>query len=171
MRPERRPNRIAASRVDSGRPSRPCGRPSVAEIGGMTVPELAFARRRSSSVGLLVVVGLRRPRFVRRRRARGVSFPDLPRDASNDTPDPRLLDNITRLAVCRWFVWLHGSDLPVSSIRTARQERSLAVADGNGAPGNMVIPAPSLTPKQSDKGESVRTLTDEIVSEFVLLCP
>jgi hypothetical protein len=121
----------------------------------MTVPEFAFCERRSSSVGLLVVVGLRRPRFVRRRRSRGVFFPDLPRDASNDTPDPRLLDNITRLATGRWFVWLHGSDLPVSSIRAARQERSLAVADGNGAPGTWKSLPPNLTPKQSDKGESV----------------
>src|SRR5687767_13734617 len=114
----------------------------------MTVPEFAFARRRSSSVGLLVVVGLRRPRFVRRRRARGVFFPDLPRDASNDTPDPRLLDNISRLVAGRWFVWLHGSNLPVSSIRAARQERSVAVADGNGAPepGN---PCPPICPPSS----------------------
>ena len=122
----------------------------------MTVPEFAFARPRSSSVGLLIVVGLRRPRFVRRRRARGVFFPDLPGDASNDTPDPRLLDNITRLVAGRWFVWFHGSDLPVPSIREARQERSLAVADGNRAPGTWKsLPPPNLTLKRLDKGERV----------------
>lgn len=82
--------------------------------------------RRSSSVAVVVVVGLRWARFVHRGPPHGVFFPDLPRDACNDTPDPRLLDNITRLAGW-WFVWLHGSDLPVSSIREARQERSLAV--------------------------------------------
>jgi hypothetical protein len=58
-----------------------------------------------------------------------------------------LLDNITRLVAGRWFVWLHGSDLPVSSIREARPERSLAVADGNGAPGTWKSLPPQFDPQ------------------------
>jgi hypothetical protein len=66
-----------------------------------------------------------------------------------------LLDNVTRLVAGRWFVWLHGSDLPVSSIRAARPERSLEVTDGNGAPGTWKSLASKLTPKRLDTGESV----------------
>jgi hypothetical protein len=61
-----------------------------------------------------------------------------------------LLDNSTRLVAGRWFVWLH--ERPVSSIRAARPERSLAVADGDGAPGTWKS-LPQFDPKESDKGE------------------